>query len=183
MTKLSSNTYYPISKSELEDYLTDRFVGVWGFGSEDYRASQEWQEAHPFAGSMIEEYGYYVKLSNFVTLKIYSGISRTADKPVSRGSGKDAIRIVVLCTKCGKPILGRQKRVHRVPTWTKNFDLRVEQILEELGSQIICAGCKKKCMLIKGVGENLLACPNPKTSMCSSGAKIIQKSWHKCTHQ
>lgn len=99
----------------------------------------------------ITEYCYKIPLADRYCLKIFSSVDRRTD--LSKGTGKDSIKIVAANIDTLKPIRPRYTHTYRIETWRENFTLHIKEALEDLGNEMNCR-CGGEYVLKKNSIQN-----------------------------
>ena len=93
-----------------------------------FKPEKNWnKELSGYAQEIV--YTKSLKSRPWVLIKVYSSIHK--DSGISRGVGKDAIRVGVISTITNKGLI-KSKRINRVPGWDKRLVERVEEIWKQL---------------------------------------------------
>jgi len=121
-TESKASTYKRINKAEFEDCLAKTDLQ---FQTVDY----DW------TGELI--YEAYSKDETF-TIRVYSSLSKHSG--AARDKGSDAIRVVLLHTESGQPLM-KNKRVHRIQTFCKNLRQRIRKVVDSKGNLQYCPIC------------------------------------------
>lgn len=117
-----AGTYKRINKAEFEDCLdkTDLHFQVVNY---------DW------TGELI--YEAYSKNETF-TIRVYSSLNKHSG--AARDKGSDAIRVVLLHTESGRPLM-KNRRVHRIQTFCKNLRQRIRKVVDSKGQLRYCPRC------------------------------------------
>lgn len=138
--------FVKISKEKFDDFI------------KKYPSSElqeiEYNEIENLEGEdkIINEYCYWIKVCDGILLLIFSGISKNSN--ISRGYGRDAIRIVPVDDALLKPLRKSFPHIKRVKGWKDNFHKRVTEVLRELHFNMICPKCGSDLRLKKNHKTN-----------------------------
>jgi len=106
------------------------------------------------------EYVYDAKSKNGTfTIRVWSTVDIRTDK--ARDDGSDAIRVVMLHTESGEPVLS-EKRTNRIQTWCKNLKNKISNLLEKRSEISICGSCGAVMVIRKNseTGNKFFGCTN-----------------------
>ena len=93
-----------------------------------FKAEKNWvKELSGMAKEVV--YTKSLKSKPWIQIRIYSTIHK--NDGVSRGCGKDAIRVCAINTNTNRGVL-KGKRINRVPGWNSRLENRVKEVWEFL---------------------------------------------------
>lgn len=130
------------NKRKSQMFTRDRFEEVldeteYKWQRKDYDWAKEWiYEAESDDGKF--------------TMRVYSSVDKRSDK--SREKDSDAIRLTVIHTESGWPVMS-EKRTNRIKTWPKNLKKKIANIKDRKDEVTFCDDCGS-IMLIRENKEN-----------------------------
>lgn len=93
-----------------------------------FRADRDWKKE--FSGQAMEiVYTKRLKRKPDIIVKVYSSIHK--NNGVSRGCGKDAIRVCAVNTATDRGVI-KSNRINRVPGWESRLTKRVTDVWNQL---------------------------------------------------
>ena len=112
---METKHYVSITEKEMDELL---------------KADKGWsKEESIFTSEII--YTYQMQKKPHYIVKVFSSIRKQVG--VSKGCGKDAIRVAAVNTKTNKGLI-KNKRINRVPGWDVRLKQRVIDTIKELNS-------------------------------------------------
>lgn len=121
-TKSKASTYKKINKEEFEECLAQTEL--------DFKPVY-----YDWSGEII--YEAYSKHETY-TIRVYSSLGKRSGR--ARDKGYDAIRVVLIHTDSGRPLM-KQRRVNRIQTYCKNLRKRIRNIVGDKDDLTYCHKC------------------------------------------
>lgn len=149
-----SGTYTEITESEMESLLCDEL---------GFRRAVTFGEG---ANERVYDYSFDTKSGERLALVVYSSIDERSG--VSRDSGNDAIRVVLMWRDTEGfewKAIGSTKRVNRIGTWRKNLRKRLSNWKNMLEGR--CGDCGAPLTVRRGQHGKFLGCVRYNSSDCT----------------
>lgn len=146
-------TYTEITESEMDDVLCDELgfhkTATFGEGSKE----------------KVYDYQFDTKSGERLAIVVYSSIDERTG--VSRDSGNDAIRVVLMWRDTEGfewKAIGSTKRVNRIDTWRKNLRKRLSNWTDMLEGK--CKACGAPLTIRRGQHGKFLGCVRYNSAGC-----------------
>lgn len=149
-----SGTYTEITESEMESLLCDEL---------GFRKAASFGEG---ANEKVYDYQFDTKSGERLAIVVYSSIDERSG--VSRDSGSDAIRVVLMWRNTEGfewKAIGSTKRVNRIGTWRKNLRKRLSGWKDMLEGR--CGDCGAPLTIRRGQHGKFLGCARYHSSDCN----------------